>query len=96
MVSHRGAEPKGPCVLAPGAPLRYALLRWLMGLFRFTALRNCPGMRVAKRNAREEKNRPFGFPPRQPPHFRNLRRKAADKQQVLRTRQKAPDLLGRV
>ena len=45
------------------------------------------GMRVAKRNAREEKGSSFGLPPRLSPDSRDLRRKAAEKQQVLRTRQ---------
>ena len=52
--SHRGAESKGPCVLAPRVPLRYALPGWLMGLFRFAALRNCPSMRVTRGSRRTD------------------------------------------
>ena len=65
-------------MLAPGVPLRYALPGWLMGSLRFASLRDCPGMRVAKRNAREEKDRPFDYLPQRPPDFRNLRRSSIE------------------
>ena len=42
----RGAESKGPCVLAPGVPLRYSLPGWFKGL------RDCPGMRVTRGDRR--------------------------------------------
>ena len=66
-----GGEPKGPCVLAPRVPLRYALLRRLTG---------CPILPGYARNAREQKDSPFGFPPRRPPDSRDLRQKAVETQ----------------
>ena len=43
----------------------------------------CPGMRVAKRNAREQKDSPFSLSPRLSPDSRDLRRKAADERQCI-------------